>query len=46
METCTTFERELDDKCDNCEYCYAQGTLEQQIEAFRLAIMCMDNCLD
>lgn len=41
MEKCNVFEREHSyntDLCDNCEYCYSQGTFGQQKEAFEFAI--------
>ena len=41
MKKCNVFEREHSyntDLCDNCEYCYSQGTFGQQKEAFSVAI--------
>ena len=41
MEKCDIFNKEdntSDNDCDNCEYCYSQGTFGQQKEAFSVAI--------
>ena len=41
MNECGVFNREdikKKDLCDNCEYCYSQGTFGQQKEAFSMAI--------
>lgn len=41
MEKCNVFNREHSyntDLCDNCEYCYSQGTLGEQKESFQMAI--------
>ena len=45
MNKCDVFEREHSentDLCDNCEYCYSQGTFVQQKEAFEVAIKALE----
>lgn len=45
MNKCNVFEREHSKKtdlCDNCEYCYSQGTFGQQKEAFEVAIKALE----
>ena len=45
MEKCDVFEREHSyntDLCDNCEYCYSQGTFGKQKEAFSMAIKALE----
>ena len=45
MKKCNVFEREHSyntDLCDNCEYCYSQGTFGQQKEAFEFAIQALE----
>lgn len=45
MNKCGVFEREHSyntDLCNNCEYCYAQGTFGEQSEAFQLAIKALE----
>ena len=45
MKKCDVFEREHSyntDLCDNCEYCYSQGTFGQQKEAFSVAINALE----
>ena len=45
MNKCNVFEREHSyntDLCDNCEYCYSQGTFGQQKEAFSMAINALE----
>lgn len=45
MEKCNVFEREHSyntDLCDNCEYCYSQGTFGEQKEAFQMAINALE----
>ena len=46
MNKCNVFEREHSyntDLCDNCEYCYSQGNLGNQKEAFSVAINALEN---
>lgn len=41
MEKCDVFNREdkhRNNECDNCEYCYSQGTFGEQKEAYQIAI--------
>lgn len=41
INKCNVFEREHSyntDLCDNCDYCYSQGNLGNQTEAFQIAI--------
>ena len=45
MNKCDVFEREHSenkDLCDNCEYCYSQGTFGEQKEAFQIAIKALE----
>lgn len=38
MKKCDTFDCLNNDDCDECDYCYAQGTFGEQKEAFQIAI--------
>ena len=45
MKKCDIFNKEdniSDDDCDNCEYCYSQGTFGEQKEAFQTAINALE----
>ena len=45
MNKCNVFEREHSyntDLCDNCDYCYSQGTFGEQKEAFSMAIKALE----
>ena len=45
MNKCNVFEREHSyntDLCDNCDYCYSQGTFGEQKEAFSMAINALE----
>ena len=45
MDKCNVFEREHSyntDLCDNCDYCYSQGTFGEQKEAFSMAIKALE----
>ena len=45
MKKCDIFNKEdntSDNDCDNCEYCYSQGTFGQQKEAFSIAIQALE----
>ena len=45
MKKCNVFEREHSyntDLCDNCDYCYSQGTFGEQKEAFEFAIKALE----
>ena len=45
MNKCDIFNKEdnvNNDECDNCEYCYSQGTFGQQKEAFQMAINALE----
>ena len=45
MKKCDVFNKEdntSDNDCDNCEYCYSQGTFGQQKEAFSAAINALE----
>lgn len=41
MDKCDVFECKSTDECENCNYCYSQGTFGEQEEAFEFAIKCM-----
>ena len=42
MERCDRFDCKNTDECDNCEYCYAQGTFGEQTESFSMAINALE----
>lgn len=45
MKKCDIFDKEdniSDNDCDNCIYCYAQGTFVEQKEAFEIAIKALE----
>ena len=45
MNKCGVFNREdikKKDLCDNCNYCYSQGTFGEQREAFQMAINALE----
>lgn len=42
MKKCDTFDCLKSDDCDECDYCYAQGTFEEQKEAFQIAIQALE----
>ena len=45
MKKCDIFNKEdntSDNDCDNCEYCYSQGTFIEQKEAFSVAINALE----
>lgn len=37
MERCDRFDCKNNDECDNCEYCYSQGTFGEQTKALQIA---------
>lgn len=39
----TDIEKGCKNDCDNCEYCYAQGTIGEQIKALRIAIKALED---
>ena len=41
MDRCDVFECKSTDECENCNYCYSQGTFGEQEEAFKFAIKCI-----
>lgn len=41
MNKCDTFDCLNSDDCDECYYCYAQGTFGEQKEAFEIAIQAL-----
>ena len=45
MNKCDIFNKEdntSDNDCDNCQYCYSQGTFGEQKEAFSVAINALE----
>ena len=45
MKKCDIFNKEdntSDNDCDNCQYCYSQGTFGEQKEAFKVAINALE----
>ena len=42
MKKCDTFDCLNSDDCDECDYCYAQGTFVDQKEAFEIAIQALE----
>lgn len=42
MKKCDTFDCKNSDECDECNYCYAQGTFGEQKEAFQMAIQALE----
>ena len=42
MKKCDTFDCLNSDDCDECDYCYAQGTFGEQKEAFQIAINALE----
>ena len=42
MKKCDTFDCLNSDDCDECDYCYAQGTFGEQKEAFQIAIKALE----
>ena len=45
MKKCGIFNKEdnaSDNDCDNCEYCYSQGTFGEQKNAFEMAIKALE----
>ena len=42
MKKCDTFDCLNSDDCDECDYCYAQGTFVEQKEAFEIAIQALE----
>lgn len=42
MKKCDTFDCLNSDDCDECDYCYAQGTFLEQKDAFKLAINALE----
>ena len=42
MERCDRFDCKNTDECDNCEYCYSQGTFGEQTKAFQMAINALE----
>ena len=42
MKKCDTFDCLNSDDCDECDYCYAQGTFVEQKEAFEIAIQTLE----
>ena len=45
MKKCDIFNKEdntSDNDCDNCQYCYSQGTFGEQKEAFQMAINALE----
>ena len=49
MNKCNVFEREHSyntDLCDNCKYCYSQGTFGEQKEAFSVAIKALEKQIE
>ena len=42
MKKCDTFDCLNSDDCDECNYCYAQGTFGEQKEAFEIAIKALE----
>ena len=42
MKKCDRFDCKNNDECDNCEYCYSQGTFGEQSEAFLMAIKALE----
>lgn len=42
MKKCDRFDCKNSDECDNCQYCYAQGTFGEQSEAFQIAIKALE----
>ena len=42
MKKCDTFDCLNSDDCDECDYCYAQGTFGEQKEAFEIAIQALE----
>ena len=42
MKKCSTFDCLNSDECDECDYCYAQGTFREQKEAFEIAIQALE----
>ena len=42
MKKCDTFDCLNSDDCDECDYCYAQGTFGEQKEAFEIAIQTLE----
>lgn len=42
MKKCDTFDCRNSDECDECNYCYAQGTFGEQKEAFQMAIKALE----
>ena len=49
MEKCDVFNKEdkhSNNECELCKYCYSQGNLGQQKEAFQMAINALENVSD
>lgn len=42
MKKCDIFDCKNTDECDNCVYCYSQGTFGKQKEAFEVAIKALE----
>ena len=42
MKKCDTFDCLNSDDCDECDYCYAQGTFVKQKEALQIAIQALE----
>ena len=45
MKKCDIFNKEdniSNNECDNCKYCYSQGTFREQKEAFKVAIKALE----
>ena len=42
MKKCNTFDCLNSDDCDECYFCYAQGTFGEQKEAFEIAIQALE----
>ena len=42
MKKCDTFDCLNSDDCDECYFCYAQGTFGEQKEAFEIAIQALE----
>lgn len=46
MNKCDVFDCNDTDECENCEYCYKQGTFGEQKEAFNIAINCLKRFIE
>ena len=42
MNKCDVFECKNTDECNSCNFCYAQGTFGEQMEAFSMAINALE----